>query len=183
MENNNGSFRRKQSPFSQVSNIALRDENLSLKAKGLYSLIQSYITIPDFILYKNTLLKKCKEGRDGFNTAWKELKTNGYLIQYKIKLDNGTYTYEYELTDYPCTEIPSTDNPPTEKPVTEKPHVYNNTYSNKTNLNNTKSNYTKSYGKKSNSFIDNCSSREYSAEDFKNIEDKLLGWNKESEEE
>lgn len=186
MENNNGKIRKRQNPFSQVSNIALRDEKLSLKAKGLYSLIQSYITIPNFILYKNTLMKKCKEGRDGFNSAWKELKNNGYLIQYKIKLEDGTYTYEYELSDYPCTENPITDNPPTgkphtDKPTTEKPYVYNNTDSINTDLNNTKTNYTKSYrGKKANSFVDNCETRiEYSDPNYlKNIEEKLLGWDK-----
>ena len=50
---NSGTFRKKKIYFSQVSNEALRDENLSLKAKGLYALIQSYITIENFILYKD----------------------------------------------------------------------------------------------------------------------------------
>ena len=52
-------------------------------SKGLYSLIQSYITIPNFVLYKDYLMKQCKEGRDAFNSTWKELKDAGYLIQYK----------------------------------------------------------------------------------------------------
>jgi hypothetical protein len=46
----NGSFRKKKTYFSQVSNEALRDNTLSLKAKGLYALIQSYITIENFTL-------------------------------------------------------------------------------------------------------------------------------------
>ena len=83
MENKSGAFRKKKVYFSQVSNSALRDINLSLKAKGLYLLIQSYITIPDFILWKTTLIKECKEKTDSFNGAWKELKDNGYLIQRK----------------------------------------------------------------------------------------------------
>jgi len=139
MENNNGgSFRKKKVYFSQVSNTALRDENLTLKAKGLYSLIQSYITLENFTLYKNTLMKQCKEGRDGFNSAWKELKKVGYLVQYKIKNENGTYNYEYELLDEPCTENPHTEKPHLENPHTENTYIYN-TNSNNTDLNNTNS--------------------------------------------
>ncbi len=63
----------------------MRDENLSLKAKGLYSMIQSYITIENFTLYKNTLIKQCKDKEGSFNTAWKELKDNGSLLD----INNG----------------------------------------------------------------------------------------------
>jgi hypothetical protein len=53
----NGVFRKKKVYFAQVSNEALRNSKLSLKAKGLYSLIQSYITIENFILYKKVIYK------------------------------------------------------------------------------------------------------------------------------
>jgi hypothetical protein len=49
-----------------------------------------------------------------------------------------------------------------------------NTNYNKTKKTNTNSNYYK----KENKFVDNCSSREYTSEDFENIENKLLGWDK-----
>ncbi|MBO3338971.1 RNA replicase, partial [Clostridium perfringens] len=39
--NRSGQFRKKKIHFTQVSNMALRDPALSLKAKGLYSLINS----------------------------------------------------------------------------------------------------------------------------------------------
>lgn len=45
-------LRPKNPYFSQVSNVALRDSRLSLKAKGLYSLIESYITMENYVLYK-----------------------------------------------------------------------------------------------------------------------------------
>ena len=95
-----GKIKRKEVPYSQVSNQALRDENLSLKAKGLYALIQSYITIPNFVLYKTTLLKKCKEGKKAFESAWIELKKSGYLVQYRMKNEKGSFYYEYELLDF-----------------------------------------------------------------------------------
>ena len=53
-----GAFRKKKTSFTQVSNIALRDKNLSLKAKGLLSLIESYINIDNFTLYKQFLLNQ-----------------------------------------------------------------------------------------------------------------------------
>ena len=104
---NNGTFRKRENPFAQVSNAALRDENLSLKAKGLYSLIQSYITIPDFTLYKWYLMKQCKEGERAFNSAWNELKQHGYLKQYRIpNAENGFFVYQYELLDKPDLSQP-----------------------------------------------------------------------------
>lgn len=134
---NNGLFRKKKIYFSQVSNEALRDENLSLKAKGLYALIQSYITIENFTLYKETLKSACRDGRDSFDSAWKELKKQGYLKQYKIQGERGKIFYEYELLDIPVKDndeikSPHTDFPYTEKPSYGKRGVYNNTINNNT---------------------------------------------------
>lgn len=128
-----GQIKKKQNPFSQVSNHPLRNPELSLRAKGLYALIQSYINIPNFILYKSALQNMCSEGRDAFESAWKELKNSGYLIQNRITV-KGRFSYEYELLDFPNpdatttsnnnnsdTEIPHTENPSSVKPGTEKP--------------------------------------------------------------
>lgn len=103
---NNGKFRKKCG-YATVSLCALRDENLSLKAKGLYSVIESYIRIPDFVLWKNTLIKCSTDGIRSFNTAWDELKKAGYLKQYRIRIEKG-WKYEYELLDEPDTSTPAT---------------------------------------------------------------------------
>lgn len=58
----------------------------------------------------------CKEGRDGFNSAWNELKKCGYLVQYKYKDKSGAFYYEYELLDAPLLE----KSPDTEIPYLEK---------------------------------------------------------------
>ena len=100
-KNKQGRFRRKKSNFSQISNAALWDTNLSLTAKGLYSIIASLINIPDFVLYKTTLQKKAGLGRDAFNRYWKELKDFGYLLQYELRDEKGHMYYEYELLDEP----------------------------------------------------------------------------------
>lgn len=152
-----GLFRKRRNKFSQVSNHCLDNDNLSLRAKGLYALIQSKIDIPGYVLYKTILQDKfCKEGRDAFNAAWKELVNAGYLKIYKINTRKG-FIYEYELLDEPESEqsenensnkssalktrlstinSPGTENPHVGYPGVEKPTT-NNTYSNNTNTNNT----------------------------------------------
>ena len=60
--NSGGKFRKKRVNFSMVSNDIIRNDGVSLKAKGLYALIQSYITIDNFTLYKGFLQSKCVEG-------------------------------------------------------------------------------------------------------------------------
>ena len=98
----NGSFRKKKVYYSQISNTAIRDTNLSLQAKGLYAIIQSYITIPDFTLYKNHLIKISGVSENTFNKYWKELKDKKYLVQYRY-YEEGIKgaQYEYELFDEP----------------------------------------------------------------------------------
>ena len=103
MEDNNckksGSFRSQKVYFTQVSNNILRDKTINLKVKGLYALIQSYLSIENFTLYKSTLQKACSEGEVSFENTWRLLKESGYLIQYKLNNQDGKFYYEYELID------------------------------------------------------------------------------------
>ena len=104
-----GSFRKRQNPFAQVSNEALHNTELSCKARGLYAIIQSYITIPDYILYKRPLQKIACVGDRAFDGAWQELKTAGYLKQYRIRTAAG-YRYEYDLLEKADLTIPALQN-------------------------------------------------------------------------
>jgi len=136
--NNDGAFRQKKVYFSQISNHVIRDNELSLKAKGLYSLIQSYITIEDFILYKNTLKRQCKEGETSFENAWKELKARGYLVQYRYRGKNGSFYYEYDLLDNIHTVVSGgVDNQDVVNAPSGKGGTYSNTDLNNTDLSNT----------------------------------------------
>lgn len=93
-------FFKNKVPFVPISQVVAKDKEISLKAKGLYLLIQSYITIPNFKLYKSYLMSVCVEGQCSFNSAWNELKEKGYLKIYKIaKSDSKGFYYEYELLD------------------------------------------------------------------------------------
>ncbi|QNK41537.1 BAR domain-containing protein [Caproicibacter fermentans] len=94
-----GTFRRKTN-FAAVSNSALKDKRLSLKAKGLYALIQSYITMPNITLGKSKLRDLCLEGEKAFDSAWKELKDCGYLKIHRSPTgEKDQFVYEYELLD------------------------------------------------------------------------------------
>ena len=99
-----GKFRKKRNKFSQISNVAIQDETMSPQARFLYCLISSYISIPDFTLYKSFIKKKASLGKDAFQKYWNELKTKGYLLQYELRDEKGKYYYEYELLDEPSEE-------------------------------------------------------------------------------
>lgn len=107
-----GRIKKQRSNFSMVSNYCALDKKLSLKAKGLYLVIQAYIDIPNFVLYKSFLMKNCMEGERAFNSAWKELKEAGYLVVNPGRDENGAYIYEYELKNkrYPDMQNAGTDN-------------------------------------------------------------------------
>ena len=110
-ENQNASFRPKRINFAQISNTALWDDNLSLKAKGLYSLIQSLITIPGMDLRIWKIKTKCKEKDKAFESSWIELKKNGYLKQYRIPSGaKGAFKYEYDLLFEPDLKTASVIN-------------------------------------------------------------------------
>lgn len=96
----NGRVYKRANRFTQVSNAALRDETFDLDAKGLYGVINSYLTIPNFTLYKTFLQAHGAEGKKAFESTWKKLKNSGYFIQHKLKNpETGEFYYEYELLD------------------------------------------------------------------------------------
>ena len=76
---NNGTFIPKPG-FTVVQNSVARDWNLSSGALGLYTRIQSYITMENITLTKGSLMERVPEGEYAFNTAWNELKSKGYLF-------------------------------------------------------------------------------------------------------
>ena len=94
-----GFFRSKKG-FTVVQNEITRDVKISLKAKGLYLVIQAYISMPDKKWTKEDFRNLTKEGKKAFDSAWKELKDFGYLKVHFMP-DNGVWRAEYELLDEP----------------------------------------------------------------------------------
>ena len=93
---NNGTFIPKPG-FTVVQNSVARDWNLSSGALGLYTRIQSYITMENITLTKGSLLERVPEGEYAFNTAWNELKSKGYLFIHVYPGEKGRFVCQYEL--------------------------------------------------------------------------------------
>lgn len=93
----------KSKDYSVMSNIHLRDMNLSLKAKGLLSLM---LALPDDWDYSvKGLTKICKEEDTAVENALGELKKYNYLVVSK-KLPNETLSgrIEYEYNIFECPQ-------------------------------------------------------------------------------
>ena len=115
-----------------MANHHLRNTELSLKAKGLLSLM---LSLPDNWDYTTKGLSCiCKDGIDSINATIKELEISGYLIRRRIRNDKGQLTTtEYTIFEKPqkldTTDVPPKrensilDNPMLEKPILETPIV------------------------------------------------------------
>ena len=95
-----GFFRSKKG-FTVVQNEITRDRGISLKAKGLYLVIQANITMPDKRWRKEDFQAMTCEGKKAFDSAWNELKESGYLRVHMYS-KGVTWTVEYELLDEPA---------------------------------------------------------------------------------
>ena len=81
--------------YTVMANYHLKDRALSLKAKGLFSVLLSLPEGWDFSL--PGLAALCKEGMDAIREAVKELEKLGYIIRSRVRnakgrLENAQYT-------------------------------------------------------------------------------------------
>lgn len=88
----------KTKDFTVMSNYHLRDSNLTLKAKGLLSVI---LSLPDDWKYSIAgLAAICKEGTSAVKTALQELTEAGYVTVTKLYPDQtqtGRIEYVYDI--------------------------------------------------------------------------------------
>ena len=122
--------------YTVMSNHHLRNANLSLKAKGLLSMM---LSLPEDWNYTTRgLAKICKEGVDAIGAALRELEGAGYIVRHQRRDKSGRITdteyviYEQPQPDMsqpdtasPDTENPYLDTPDTAEPYTEKPAQLN----------------------------------------------------------
>ena len=124
--------------YTVMSNHHLKNAELSLKAKGLLSVI---LSLPEDWNYTTRgLTSLSKDGVDSVGKALRELELEGYIIRRTIRNEKGRiadteYTiYEnpqklvdcvpnkiHPNTGKPHTEKPDTENPDTVKPDTDNP--------------------------------------------------------------
>ena len=124
----------KTNDYTVMSNHHLRNKALTLKAKGLLTMM---LSLPDEWNYTTRgLAAICKEGVDSIGAALKELEKEGYIVRNRIRDAKGRITdTEYVIyeqpqkkldlgkqdTACPYTETPDMALPDTEQPCSEKP--------------------------------------------------------------
>lgn len=118
-----------------MSNVFLRSEKLSLKAKGFLAYVLSLPDAWDFSL--SGAVSVLPEGKDAIRAIINELKREGYCTYVqerdeKGKMSRGVYSFfETPVTEEPLTESPKAENPFTENPTQINKDI--NKYYNKTN--------------------------------------------------
>jgi len=105
----------KNRDYTILSNIGLRDKNLSLKAKGFYAVIFSLSDDWDFSI--NGICTILKESKTAVYSVIKELQQYGYCKIERCKDEKGKFIgvdysfIESPHSDYPQTGFPQMDNP------------------------------------------------------------------------
>lgn len=94
---------QKTDNYTVMSNHHLRNKEMSLKAKGLMSLMLSLPPKWDYSI--GGLVAICKESHTSIRSALKELEQNQYLIRERKNNEKGYFTYEYTLYEVPEPHI------------------------------------------------------------------------------
>ena len=128
----------KNRDYTVMSNHHLRNAGLSLKSKGLLSMM---LSLPEDWNYTTRgLAKICKEGTDSIGSALKELEQAGYIVRNRLRDSKGKIVdVEYVIyetphpldTGQPCADEPDTACPDPENPDMDNPCLENRPQLNK----------------------------------------------------
>ena len=106
--------------YTVMSNHHLRNTDLSLKAKGLLSLMLSLPENWDYTM--KGLARICKDGIDSISGGIRELEAHGYLIRERIRNENGQLgSIEYTILEQPKPPAPIQGAPILENPIQAVP--------------------------------------------------------------
>lgn len=107
----------KTNNYTVMSNYHLREKGMTLKAKGLLSLM---LSLPDHWDYTiEGLITICKENETAVKSTLKELKDFGYLKILKVQNQKGQFEYEYNIYEKPQSKKPEVENLGVENPSVE----------------------------------------------------------------
>lgn len=129
----------KNKNYTVMSNFHLKEKEMSLKAKGLLSMI---LALPDNWNYSIAgLVSICKENETAIKSALKELKTFGYLkVVKKMADETETGRIEYEYIIYEEPQKQNQENLGVENLYIENPRQLNTNKLNTNNIDNNISN-------------------------------------------
>ena len=93
----------KNANFTTISNYHLRDKSLSMKAKGLLTIMLSLPEDWDYTIAGLATLSA--DGRDSITTTIRELEDHGYVKRHQSRGEKGTFAQnEYWIYEMPQTE-------------------------------------------------------------------------------
>jgi len=106
--------------YTVMSNHHLRDKSLSLKAKGLLSLMLSLPETWDYTL--SGLARISLEGKDAIRATVVELEKAGYIQRHQTTGKDGKFgSNEYIIREYPASHEPPPEGPSSAQPLSENP--------------------------------------------------------------
>ena len=92
----------KTEDFTIMSNYHFKDRRLSIKAKGLLSMMLSFSD--DWQYSLNGLAAVSKEGLTAIRTTVQELEDNGYLVRRRLRNEQGRLSsVEYDIYEEPLS--------------------------------------------------------------------------------
>lgn len=114
----------KTNNFTVMSNTHFKEKGMSLKAKGLLSLM---LSLPDDWNYSiSGLVRLSKDGKDSVMTALAELEEFGYLTRHRTTDSKGKFSgVEYNIFEQPQREKPSAEMPNSAEQDAEKTNAEN----------------------------------------------------------
>ena len=120
--------------FTVMSNYHFKEKKMSLKAKGLLSLM---LSLPDDWNYSIAgLVTLSKDGKDSVMAALGELEKFGYLSRERLTNSKGQFAgVEYNIFEQPQMEKPVAEKPKEDKENAEKPNAENRQQLNTNSIN------------------------------------------------
>ena len=114
----------KTSNFTVMSNYHFKEKGMSLKAKGLLSLM---LSLPEDWNYSiSGLTKLSKDGKDSVMSALQELEKFGYLSRQQLVNSKGQFSgVEYHIYEEPQQGKPVAANPNSDIEKAAKPNAEN----------------------------------------------------------
>ena len=124
----------KTANFTVMSNYHFKEKKMSLKAKGLLSLM---LSLPDDWNYSiSGLVTLSKDGKDSVMSALAELEKFGYLSRERVVNDKGQFAgVEYNIFEEPQPQKPNADKRNEEKENADNPNAENRQQLNTNSIN------------------------------------------------